>query len=89
MSKISSNICQKEIENYHKRINTCNTSHGGHLNDVLFHALKEIKKKVKNNFIQMAASNGHAVANTIGPISKHIIDCVQRYFTNGFTNIVL
>ena len=41
------------------------------------------------NFIQMAASAGHAVAYTIAPIFKHIIDCVQLYFTNGFTNIVL
>ena len=43
---------------------------------------------MENNFIQMAASAGHAVAYTIGPIFKHIIDCVQLYFTNGFTNIV-
>ena len=42
-----------------------------------------------NNFIQMAASAGQAVAYTIGPIFKHIIDCVQLYYTNGFTNIVL
>ena len=35
----------------------------------------------------MAASAGHAVAYTIGPIFKHIIDCMQLYFTNGFTNI--
>ena len=35
-----------------------------------------------NNFIQMAASTGYAVAYTIGSISKHIIDCVQLYFTN-------
>ena len=44
---------------------------------------------MENNFIQMAASTGHLVANTIGPIFKHIIDCAQLYFTNGFTNIVL
>ena len=37
----------------------------------------------------MAASAGRAVAYTIGPIFKHIIDCVQLYFTNGFTNIIL
>ena len=37
----------------------------------------------------MAASAGHAVAYTIVPISKHIIDCVKLYFINGFTNIVL
>ena len=44
---------------------------------------------MKNNFIQIAASAGHAVAYTIGSIFKHIIDCVQLYFTNGLTNIVL
>ena len=44
---------------------------------------------MENNFIQMAASAGHAVAYTIVPILKHIIDCVQLYFTNGFTNVVL
>ena len=44
---------------------------------------------MENNFIQMAASADHAVAYAIGPIFKHIIDCVQLYFTNGFTNIVL
>ena len=43
---------------------------------------------MENNFIQMAASAGHTVAYTIGPIFKHI-DYVQLYFTNGFTNIVL
>ena len=44
---------------------------------------------MENNFIQMAGSVGPAVAFTIDPIFKHIIDCVQLYFTNGFTNIVL
>ena len=29
---------------------------------------------MKNNFIQMADSAGHAVAYTIGPIFKHIIE---------------
>ena len=47
---------------------------------------------MENNFIQMAATGGHAVIYTIGPIGtlvlKRIIDCVQLYFTNGFTNIV-
>ena len=43
---------------------------------------------MENYFIQMTASAGHAVAYTIGPFLKHIIDCVQLYFTNGFTNIV-
>ena len=31
---------------------------------------------MENNFIQMAASTGHAAAFTMGPIFKHIIDCV-------------
>ena len=42
-----------------------------------------------NNFIQMTASAGHAVAYTIDLIFKHIIVCVQLYFTNDLTNIVL
>ena len=36
---------------------------------------------LENNFIQMAASAGHAVAYTIGPIFKHIIDCVQLQYS--------
>ena len=44
---------------------------------------------MENNFIQMAASAGHAIAYIIDPIFKYIIDCVQQYFTNGSTNIVL
>ena len=44
---------------------------------------------MENNFIQMAASAGHALAYTIDPIFKHIIDCVHLYFIDGFTNIVL
>ena len=43
---------------------------------------------MENNFIQMTASADHALAYTIGPIFKYIIDCVQLYFTNAFTNIV-
>ena len=44
---------------------------------------------MENNFIQMAISAGHSVAYTIGPIFKHIINYVQLYVTNDFTNIVL
>ena len=44
---------------------------------------------MENNFIQIATSAGYAVAYTIAPIYKHFIDCVQLYFTNGITNIVL
>ena len=44
---------------------------------------------MENNFIQMAASAGHAVPYTLIPIFKHIMDYVQLYFSNGFTNIVL
>ena len=32
---------------------------------------------MEDNFIQMGALGGHAVAYTIGPIFKHIINCVQ------------
>ena len=38
---------------------------------------------MENNFIQMAVSAGHTVAYTIDTIFKHIIDCVQLYFTNA------
>ena len=34
---------------------------------------------MENNFIQTAALAGHAVAYTIGPIFKHITDCVPNY----------
>ena len=45
---------------------------------------------MENKFLQMAALTGHAVAiHRLDPIFKLIIDCVQLYFTNGFTNIVL
>ena len=44
---------------------------------------------MENHFIQMAASAGHVVAYTIGPTFKHIIDCVELYFTTGFKNNVL
>ena len=43
----------------------------------------------ESTILQMAALTGHAVAYMIGPFFKHIIDCVQLYFTNSFTNIVL
>ena len=58
-------------------------------NFLFYLKIQSFRLIMKNNFIQMAASAGHAVANTIDPIFKHIIDCVQLYFTNGFTNIVL
>ena len=44
---------------------------------------------MQNIFIQIVASAGHAVAYSIGPVFMHIIECVQLYFTNGFTNIVI
>ena len=42
----------------------------------------------KNNFIQMATTADDTVAYTIGPIFNYIIDWMQLYFTNSFTNIV-
>ena len=47
---------------------------------------------MENNFIQMAASacrSLHVVVYAIVSIFKHIIDCVQLYFTNCFMNIIL
>ena len=38
---------------------------------------------------QLIMENNCAVAYTISPIFKHTIDCVQLYFTNRSTNIVL
>ena len=35
---------------------------------------------MENNFIEMANSAGHAVAHTIDPIFKHIIDCAAAVF---------
>ena len=57
----------------------------------LFFCLKvqPFRSIMEFNFIEMAASAGHAVAYKIGPIFKLIIDCVQLYFINGFTKIVL
>ena len=40
-----------------------------------------------NNFIQMAAQAGHAVAYTIGPILKHIVDCVQHQWLHEYCPI--
>ena len=62
-----------------------------------FKCLKKIKNLkvqplrliMENNSIQMVASAVYAVAYTISPIFKNIVDCVQLYFANGFTNIVL
>ena len=54
-----------------------------------FYLKVQIGIRLESSFIQMAASAGHAVAYTIGPIFKHIIDCMQLNFTNGFTNSVI
>ena len=40
---------------------------------------------MENNFIQMAASVGHAVAYMIGPIFKHIIDCRRNIYLLSFS----
>ena len=58
-------------------------------NSFFYFKVQSFRIIMKNNFIQMAASDGHAVAYTIGPTFKHIIACMQLYFTNGFTNILL
>ena len=58
------------------------------LNFFFYLKIQSFRLIMDNNFIQMAAAAGHAVGYTIGTIFKHIIDCVQLYFANGFTNIV-
>ena len=58
------------------------------LNFFIYLKVQSFRLIMENNLIQMAESAGHAVAYTIGQIFKHIIDCLQLYFTNGFTNIV-
>ena len=57
----------------------------------IFYYLKvqSFRLMMKYNFIQMAASASHAVANTIGPIFEQIFDFMQLYFSNGCTNVVL
>ena len=35
---------------------------------------------MEKNFIEMVALDSRAVAYTIGPLFKHIIECVQLYF---------
>ena len=58
-------------------------------NSFFYLKVQSFRLIMENNFLQMAALAGHAVAYTIGPIFYHIIDCVQLYFSNGFANIVL
>ena len=45
MAEISPNMCQKVVENYLKRINACNSSREGHLNDVVSGFTNFTKKK--------------------------------------------
>ena len=59
------------------------------LNSFFYLKVQFFRLIMKNNFFQMVASAGHTVAYTIGPIFKHIINYVQLYLNNGFTNIVL
>ena len=58
------------------------------LNFFFYLKVQSFRLIMEINFIQMAASAGHVVALTIGPVFKRIIDYVQLYFTNDFTNIV-
>ena len=55
----------------------------------LYLKVRSLRLKIENNLILMAASVGHTEAYMIGPMFKHMIDCVQLYFTYFFTNIVL
>ena len=53
------------------------------------HTFKTTEYFFKFFLFESTNLQSHAVAYTIGPIFKHIIDCVQLYFTNGFKNIIL
>ena len=55
----------------------------------LFESTIPFRLIMENTFIQIVTSAGHAIAFTIDPIFKHIIHCVQLYYTNGFMNILL
>ena len=46
-------------------------------NSFYYLKLQSFRLIMENNFIEMAVSADHAVAYMIGPIFKHIIDCVQ------------
>ena len=46
MAEIPPNMYQKVVENYLKRISTCNTSRGAHLNDVMFHTNFTVKREI-------------------------------------------
>ena len=48
------------------------------LNFFFYLKVQSFRLIMENNFIQMAASAGHGVDYTIGPIFKHIIDCVRQ-----------
>jgi len=37
MTEISAEMCQKVIENYLKKIESCKQSRGGYLNNIVFH----------------------------------------------------
>ena len=45
-------------------------------NFFLYLKVQSFQLIMENNYIQIPASAGHAVAYTIGPICKHIIDYV-------------
>ena len=47
------------------------------LNFFFYLKVQSFRLIIENNFIQIATSAGLAVAYTIGPIFKHIIDCVN------------
>ena len=49
-------------------------------NFIFYLKVQSFRLIMENNFIQIAASAGHAVAYTICVIFKHIIDCVQLSF---------
>ena len=59
------------------------------LNYFFYLKVQSLRLIKENDFIQMAVSAGHAVAYAISPIFMYIIDCVQLYYSNDFTNFIL
>ena len=51
--------------------------------------VKELTINSLDYYVLVKRTTSFKLVYTIGSILKHIIDCVQLYFTNGFVNIVL
>ena len=57
------------------------------LNFFFYLKVQSFRLITANNFIQVAASADHAVAYTIGPIFKHISDCVLHQWLHEYCTL--